>query len=154
MLRQKGCVRIINLSVMWVALCICVWFRHFTAQHLDWKAHRWCNTDTVLLANATALQMDQLRNLPQHCAQWDLYKKLCSAVAELQVLQWGVLLCSNIHFYIVLPGVWVCNACVCVCMCACARVCELRSSVTQTLLFTSDLMTFASFFFISVPSLW
>ena len=63
-----------------------VWCRHFTAQHLDWKAHRWCNVDTVLLANATALQMDQLRNLPQYCAQWDLYKKLCSAVAELQVL--------------------------------------------------------------------
>ena len=39
----------------------------------------------MLLANATALQTDQLRNLPQYCSQWDLYKKLCSAVAELQV---------------------------------------------------------------------
>ena len=59
----------------------------FTAQHSDWKCHKWCDVDTTILMNATAVQQDQLRNLPQFCSEWDVFMRLSQEVTEIQVCE-------------------------------------------------------------------
>nr|WAQ15579.1 axonemal dynein heavy chain E [Halisarca dujardinii] len=57
----------------------------FASEHSDWRAHKWCEVATTVLTTATAVQQEQLRNMPGFCSHWDIFLQLCREVEEMQL---------------------------------------------------------------------